>query len=90
VAALGSLYPMVLHRLHSTDPDRSRRRQRRLLARRFLIQLCKDLYRRQWSLPNARGIWFSWGRLNEIFAKNEAELKEWYPDFQKELIDKYS
>lgn len=90
VAALGNLNPLVLHRLYTTDLARSRRRSRGLLWRRFWILLAKDLSRLRLSLPNARGILFAWRHLGVIFRKTEAELRAWYPDFQKRLLAAYS
>jgi glycosyltransferase involved in cell wall biosynthesis len=90
VAALGNLNPLVLHRLYSTDLARSRRRSRGLLWRRFWILLAKDLSKLRLSLPNARGILFAWRRLGSTFARSEADLRAWYPAFQKELIDKHT
>jgi GT2 family glycosyltransferase len=90
VAALGNLNPLVLHRLYSTDLRRSRRRSRGLLWRRFWILLAKDLSRLRLSVPNARGIMFAWRWLGRVFAKTEAELRSWYPAFQKELIERHA
>ncbi len=87
VAMLGNLNPLVLHRLYSTDLKRSRRRSRSLLARRFLILLSKDVARRQFSLPNARGILGAWRWLGYVFSRSEVELRAWYPVFQKQLIE---
>jgi GT2 family glycosyltransferase len=90
VAALGNLNPLVLHRIYSTDLARSRRRSRGLLWRRFWILLAKDLSRLRLSIPNGRGILFAWRWLGRIFAKTEPELRTWYPEFQKQLIARYS
>jgi glycosyltransferase involved in cell wall biosynthesis len=87
VQALGAVNPIVMHRLYSTDIDRSRSRMRRLLWRRFLIQLAKDLSRFRLSIPNARGILFALRYLDIILSKTEAELRAWYPEFQKQLVD---
>jgi GT2 family glycosyltransferase len=90
VALLGNLNPLVMHRLYSTDLKRSRRRSRRLLARRFLILLCKDLAKGKISLPNARGIMGAWRWLGYVFSRSEVELRAWYPGFQKQLIERYT
>ena len=68
----------------------SRSRMRRLLWRQFLIQLAKDLSRFRLSIPNARGILFALGHLGTILNKTEAELRVWYPEFQKRLINTWS
>ncbi len=87
VAALGNLNPLVLHRLYSTDLARSRRRSRDLLLRRALILMAKDLSHGRLTLPNARGALFALRWLGHIFSLQEAELRAWYPQFQKQLID---
>jgi hypothetical protein len=89
LAAFRNLNPIALHRLYSTDLNRSRRRERLLLARRLLILLAKDFYRRKWSFPNTRGVLFALRWMDTIFALSKAELSEWYPRFQKEIIEKY-
>jgi GT2 family glycosyltransferase len=90
LAVFRNLNPVALHRLYSTDLNRSRRRERLLLARRFLILLAKDFYRRKWSFPDARGVLFALRWMDAILGMSEAELHEWYPRFQKEMIDKHS
>lgn len=88
VAALGALNPTVLHRIYGVDQERSRSRTRSLLRRRLAIQLCKDLVNRSWSLPHARGIALALRHVDAIFAKDVADLRRWYPGFQKELIER--
>src|SRR5262249_51153512 len=90
VAALGNLNPLVLHRLYSTDPTRSRRRSRNLLLRRTLILLAKDLSRGRLTVPNARGALFALRQLDRILTMHEDDLRAWYPSFQQQLIDKYA
>jgi GT2 family glycosyltransferase len=87
VAALGALNPVVLHRIYSTDLDRSRRRLRRLMLRRTAIFILKDLSQGRFGFPNARGMIFALRRLKELFAKTPEELRSWYPQFQKDLVE---
>ncbi|MGD1278307.1 MAG: glycosyltransferase [Tepidisphaeraceae bacterium] len=87
VAALGALNPLVLHRLYSTDLNRSRRRLRRMMARRMLILLGKDLSQGRFALPNVRGMLYAWRRMDEVFARSPEELRVWYPQVQKDLVD---
>jgi glycosyltransferase involved in cell wall biosynthesis len=89
LAAFRNLNAIALLRLYSTDLDRSRRRERLLLARRFLILLAKDFYRRKWSFPNARGLLFAYSWMSTIFGMTEIELREWYPRFQQQTIKRY-
>ena len=90
LALFGNLNPLVLHRLYSSDLKRSRRRERLLLARRFLILVAKDVYQANWSFPNARGIMLAFRRINVVFGMDKTQLNEWYPRFQKEMIEKQS
>lgn len=90
VTALGNLNPLVLHRIYSTDLERSMRLSRKLLARRTLILMTKDLMQRDFSFPSVRGILFAQRWMGQIFAKSPAELRVWYPEFQLRLIDGYS
>lgn len=90
VAALGSLNPLVLHRIYSTDPVRSMRRSRHLLIRRASIGFVKDLSRGRFSVPNARGILFALRMMPSIFSKDEQTLREWYPAFQMDLIERWT
>jgi len=89
LAVFRNLNPVALHRLYSTDLSRSRRRERLLLTRRFLILLAKDFYRQKWSFPNARGVLLAFRLMNSIFKMSETDLNEWYPRFQKEMFKKY-
>ncbi len=84
--ALCALGPLVLHRIYSTDLARSKKRSRSMLRRRLIIALLKDLQSKQWSLPQAKGIWFALRQLKRVFAMDEAQLRAWYPDYQKQLI----
>ena len=86
VAALGALNPLVLHRLHSTDLSRSKTLSFKLLMRRCLIMLSKDLSKRRLSLPSARGYLYAIFYFRKIFSMGKEELRAWYPGFQAELI----
>lgn len=90
VVALGSLNPLVLHRIYSTDLKRSMRRSRVLLIRRACIGLLKDLSGGRFSVPNVRGIFFALKMMRSVFSKDERTLRQWYPAFQMELIQRYA
>jgi glycosyltransferase involved in cell wall biosynthesis len=83
-AAFNMLNPVVLHALYSTDRRRSRMLHRRMLARRVLISVAKDLYYRRWTMPTARGALLALSMVGTIFRKSEQELRAWYPQFQAE------
>jgi hypothetical protein len=90
IAALLAMNMAVLHRIYSTDARRSRKHYRRLIRRECLIHLVKDLRNRRWSLPNARGSFFALRHLDDAFSRDEAELRRWYPQFQREVIARSS
>lgn len=85
--ALGALNPLVHHRLHSTDLDRSRKANRALLRRRLMIALLKDLRGGDWRLPQTRGIRLALTMLDRIFAMDKDELRRWYPGYQQQVIN---
>jgi len=88
--ALGALNFAVLHRLNSTNLDRSKRLYRRILWKRFSLTLSADIVKRRWNLPTSRAILFSIRKLDHIFAMPKEELRAWYPQFQRELIEAHS
>lgn len=85
-AALGAIGPLVLHRIYSTNLRLSIKRSRRLLWRSFLISLCRDLSQREWRMPNTRGICMALWHMKSIFARDEQQLRAWYPAFQRRLL----
>ncbi len=87
VVALGAMSAAVLHCIYGVDRQRSYDLTKRLLRRRFVIQLLKDLSERRLSLPHARGIWYAYRHLGDIFERNEDELRSWYPEFQRRMIE---
>ncbi len=86
VTALGAMNAAVLHRIYGVDYKRSYQLTKRLLRRRFVIQLLRDLSERRLSLPHTRGIWYAYRNLSDIFGRNEDELRRWYPEFQLRMI----
>ncbi|MGB0766130.1 MAG: glycosyltransferase family 2 protein [Phycisphaeraceae bacterium] len=84
--ALGMIGPIVLHRFYSTDLERSRRATRKMLRRRMLIGLAKDIKSKEFDLPRFRGARFSLSYLDRILAMSTDEIEAWYPQFQKDVI----
>ena len=84
--ALWGLNQAVLHRIHSPDLARFKKRFRKLLWQRLFTQTLKDILDRRWTLPSARGVWFALRHWSTILSKTPAELRLWYPQFQKALI----
>ena len=87
-AVCNMLNPLVLHALHAADHKKSLRLNRRLLVRRALLGLGKDVYYRRWTLPTTRGALVALSLAGPIFRKSEGELRAWYPQFQAELYHK--
>jgi GT2 family glycosyltransferase len=84
--ALWGLNQAVLHRIHSPDLVQFKKRFRKLLWQRLFTQTIKDILERRWTLPSTRGIWFALRHWPQILSKTPAELRVWYPQFQKALI----
>ncbi|HEY7116021.1 MAG TPA: glycosyltransferase family 2 protein [Tepidisphaeraceae bacterium] len=78
---------MSLHVLHSTDVKRSRRLYRQFLWRRVISEALADLSKRRWGMPRARGTWRALRMLPAMFARSAREMREWYPQFQRKVID---
>ena len=87
-AVFNMLNPVVLHALYSTDRQRSRMLHRRMLARRVLISLAKDVYYRRWTMPTTRGALLALSMVGAVFRKSEQELRVWYPQFQAEVYNR--
>jgi glycosyltransferase involved in cell wall biosynthesis len=66
--------------------QRSRRLYRPFLRKRLGVEAMRDLAKRQWSLPQARGIAQALRLFSRVFNSSEQELREWYPRFQMELL----
>jgi len=88
VTALWGLNQALLHRLHSPDLAHFQSLFIRLLRRRLFTQAVKDILDRRWTLPAMRGIWFVWQHYQEIITKTPEELRQWYPKFQQDLINR--
>ena len=86
LSTLQALNTLVVHRIHTTDVGRSRRLERGLMARRALIALVKDMQNRRFELPSARGWLRGYRMVDEVFDRDAAQLRAWYPDFQRTLL----
>lgn len=84
--ALDYLAGVVLHRLHSADLAKSRRRLIAMLRRRTWIGLLKDLSRRQWRLPNTRAAIFAWSHLSRVMSMSKEQVREWYPKYARQFL----
>ncbi len=86
--ALWGLNQTVLHRFHSNDIERFKKRFLKLLWQRLFTQTIKDILDRRWTLPSTRGIVFVLRHYQEILSKTPDELRAWYPQFQQTLISR--
>ncbi len=86
VSSLKGLNSLVLHRINTTDVERGRRLCRRLLVRRAMIALAKDINKRRIDAPEARGWLHAVKMVDAIFDKTPEELRRWYPGYQRELL----
>ncbi len=87
VTVLAALNPAVLHQFYSTDLKLSHKNWIKILNRRFLIYLLKDISQKKWELPRTRGTIYARSQLKLIYSKSPKDLLEWYPKFQEKLID---
>jgi GT2 family glycosyltransferase len=87
VTVLAALNPAVLHQFYSTDLKLSHKNWIKILNRRFLIYLLKDISQKKWDFPRTRGTIYARSQLNLIYSKSPKDLLEWYPNFQQKLID---
>lgn len=85
-AVLGALNAVVLHRLHSGDVGRSRAEMRPFLRKRMVVEALRDVHKRRWSLPQARGVWHALRLYDRVFAMREDELRGWYAGYQRQLV----
>jgi len=59
----------------------------RLMMRRIVAELLKDLLSRRWSLPQARGMVVANRYSHKLFSLSESELADWYVQFQREFLE---
>jgi GT2 family glycosyltransferase len=85
--ALSALNQAFLLRKHSTDLNRDLHRYDRLMRRRLLAELLKDLLSGRWTFPQAKGIGYSIRTARELFQRSMDELPQWYGALQAELLD---
>lgn len=86
VTALAALNPAVMQRMYGADPDALNKQWRRILLKRFVMNLAKDVIERRVTLPRARGVGFAILKLVEIQRRSMSELMTWYPKFQEEIL----
>ena len=52
----------------------------------LLIGLAADVYRGRWALPTFRGYLFGLSKINEIINISKDKINDYYPRYQRELI----
>jgi GT2 family glycosyltransferase len=87
VTVLAALNPAVLQKLYSKDPASCFVKWRRILWRRLLINILRDLEKRDFLLPRTRGVAYALTRVEQIYRRSSEELATWYPGFQQDLIN---
>ena len=80
------LNPIVNNALHASDPGEAKRRCARVLRRRALINVSKDVYYLRPTLPHTRGALAALWYFNEIYRRPKPELIAWYSTFQSRLF----
>src|SRR5207249_2541970 len=86
LATLSALNALVLHRLYSADLPHSMRLYRSFLRKQLILFALGDLAKRRWSVPRARGIRRAQRYFDKVFTSSKEELRQWYPQFQAELV----
>ncbi len=87
--ALHVMNMAVLNRIYAEDTRAARRRLRYHLVRRLIVALGTDVSQRDGIFERSRGLWFGLRHMNLPFEKDVEALREWYPDFQHDLLQRY-
>lgn len=80
--ALGAVNPLLLHRVHSTDMDASRSKNRAMLRRRLLIEALKDARNGDAMFPRAHGIAYALRHLDAIMDWDDKKLNQMFQFYQ--------
>jgi glycosyltransferase involved in cell wall biosynthesis len=88
VTALQLLNTLVFIKRRAAAPEALLGRYRTMLARRLLSETLKDLLARRWGLPQVAGVMIAIRSWREVFATPAERLDDWYPAFQKRLIER--
>jgi GT2 family glycosyltransferase len=87
-AALTNLNQALFLKKGARDVTRLRCAFQLLLARRLVAEALKDLLRRRWSMPQARGVWYAMQHSRKLFGLSPSKLAEWYPSLQREILSR--
>ncbi len=69
-SVLSSLNIIFLHKLHSTDLMRSRKRLVPFMRRRIMVEFAKDVYYHNFSFPRARGMLVGYRNLSALLKSD--------------------
>ncbi|MCV3273772.1 glycosyltransferase family 2 protein [Roseobacter sinensis] len=86
VALLWSLNQAVLLRRHAPDQAWARRRYRRHMFHRIVIDIIKDIGMRRFDFPQTRGTLGARRYLADIWRMPPDRLDSWYPDEQRRIV----
>lgn len=86
--SLGLLNLAVLYRLKAKDPTSTLEAYRLRLWRRLLVDVARDLGRKRLTMPCVRADWHALKVLSSLLEQSDTELRDWYPRFQVELVER--
>jgi hypothetical protein len=86
VAAMWLMDLAVLQSLYGRDKSGLARRWKSVARRFLVIELFKDVIKRRWNLPTARGILAGLRMLDPIYHMDPARLLEWYLPWQERIV----
>lgn len=78
---------LVFLKRHAADPEAWLPEYRSMLRRRLLGEFLKDLLSGRLGFPQAAGVVTVMRRWRQVWAQDRAALDDWYPGFQKAIID---
>jgi len=85
--ALADLNPAAMQVLYSDDLPRSRRSWQKIVRKRLLIRLLKDISERDWSFQRTQGTLLAMRKLGQVYERTPEALAGWYGELQNELIE---
>ncbi|MDG2053637.1 MAG: glycosyltransferase [Phycisphaerales bacterium] len=79
---------LVFLKKNASQPNQWTRRYKWMLRRRLFGEFIKDTMTRRFSYPQASGVFFVMRRWRKVWNKDAPELTDWYPQFQKEILER--
>lgn len=78
---------LVFLKRHARHPEDWIGRYRILMWRRFFGEVFKDALSGRFSFPQARGVLMVMRHWRKVWAQDVSDLDDWYPGFQKRIIE---